>query len=78
MRNLILAGALGLALAACTSGARVDSTSTDGVTLLYPEGDRAEAERLAIAECQKYNKRARVRSVSDRSSEKFAIYDCIT
>ena len=68
--------ATALALAACANYARVDSTSTDGVTVLYPEGSSARAEALAQDECRKYGKRAALRSTHDRSSEKLGIYDC--
>ena len=71
--------ALGFALVACSSSeARIESSSPDAVTVLYPVEDRAAAEKLATDECAKYNKRARSRSTTDRSNEKHAIFDCIT
>jgi hypothetical protein len=74
----LLVAALGLALAACTGPtARLNSTSPDAVTVLYPEGDRDKAEKIAADECAKYNKRARARSTTDRSQEKLAIFDCV-
>ena len=77
MKHTILAVALGLALAACASGPRLESTHPVAVTELYPEGERAAAEKIAVDEGAKYNKRARIRTTTDRSSEKFSIFDCI-
>jgi len=76
MRLPIRAATLALALAACANYARVESTSTDGVTVAYPEGSASAAESLANDECRKYGKRAALRSVHANSSEKMGIYDC--
>ena len=76
MRFPSVAATLALAVAACANYARVESTSTDGVTVMYPEGSSVAAESLAQDECRKYGKRAALRSTHDRSSEKLGIYDC--
>ena len=76
MRLSLIAAAAALSLAACANYARVDSTSPDGVTVMYPEGSSARAESLAQDECRKYGKRAALRTVHDNSNEKMGIYDC--
>jgi len=74
MRALALAAVF--LLAACANYARVESTSTDGVTVMYPEGSQARAAQLAEDECRKYGKRASLRSTHANSNEKLGIFDC--
>ena len=79
MRLTIIAVALALAACGSSNIPRLDSTSPDAVTVIYPEGERAAAEKLAADECAKYNnKRSRARSTTDRSNEKLAIFDCVS
>ena len=74
MRALALAAVF--LLAACANYARVESTSTDGVTVMYPEGSQARAAQLAEDECRKYGKRSSLRSTHTNSNEKLSIFDC--
>ena len=74
MRVTLLAAAL--VLAACSNYARVESSSTDGVTVMYPEGSQGRAAELAADECRKYGKRSALRSTHENSNEKYGIYDC--
>lgn len=78
MRLILLAAALTV-VAACSSDPRVRSSTTDGVTVSYANGDQPSADARAAQECNRYGKRARLRNVRDDSDGwKMAIYDCIT
>ena len=74
MRALALASIF--LLAASANYARVESSSTDGVTVMYPEGSQQRAAALAEDECRRYGKRASLRSVHTNSNEKLGIFDC--
>ena len=77
MRFLVLALAVGLA--ACASEPRVASSTTDAITVVYPNGSQGTADQRAVQECNRYAKRAKLRNVRDDSDGwKMAIYDCVT
>jgi hypothetical protein len=66
----------------CRRGAdrevRVESTTTDAVTVSYFEGESSAAEAKAREECNKYGKRARFRNTQSGSTgERLGIYDCL-
>ena len=68
----------GIALAACAREVRVESSTTDVVTVKYFEGESSAAEAKAREECNKYGKRARFRNTSSGSTgERVGIYDCL-
>jgi hypothetical protein len=69
---------LGAALAACAKEPRVESSTTDAVTVSYFEGESSAAEAKAREECSKYGKRARFRNTSSSSTgDRLGIYDCL-
>jgi hypothetical protein len=68
----------GAALIACSREVRVESTTTDAVTVSYFEGESSAAEAKAREECNKYGKRARFRNTQSGSTgERLGIYDCL-
>lgn len=68
----------GVALAACSMEPRVASSTTDVVTVKYFGDEYDAAERQAREECDRYAKRAKLRTVSSGSSgERMAIFDCV-
>jgi hypothetical protein len=78
MRYAILAVAAAGALAACSSGPRVESSTTDAVTVSYFEGQSGAAESKARDECSRYGKRARFRNTTGgNTGERLGIYDCL-
>lgn len=67
-----------LALAACSREPRVESSTTDVVTVKYFEGEQSVADAKAREECNKYGKRARFRNTSSSSTgDRLGIYDCL-
>lgn len=76
--RLILSAVALTALAACSSDPRVRSSTTDAVTIAYPDGHQRRADERASDECNRYGKRARLRNVRDDADGwKMAIYDCV-
>ena len=72
---LLLAG---MALVACAREVRVESSTTDAVTVSYFEGESSAAEAKAREECNKYGKRARFRNTQGGTTgERLGIYDCL-
>lgn len=77
MRYAIVIAAAGL-LAACSSGPRVESSTTDVVTVSYFEGQSSAAESKAREECARYGKRVRFRNTTGSGTgERLGIYDCL-
>jgi ABC-type glycerol-3-phosphate transport system substrate-binding protein len=77
MRTVILLAAA-VMLAACAGEPRVDSSTTDVVTVKYFEGNAGAAESKARDECNRYGKRARLRNTTGQGTgDRMAIYDCI-
>jgi hypothetical protein len=65
-------------LAACSSGPRVESSTTDVVTVSYFEGQGSSAEAKAREECNRYGKRTRFRTTTGgNTGERLGIYDCL-
>jgi hypothetical protein len=78
MRYAIFAAAAVGLLAACASGPRVESSTTDVVTVSYFEGQSSAAESKARDECNRYGKRARFRNTTGgNTGERLGIYDCL-
>ena len=78
MRFAIAAAAAAGLLAACSSGPRVESSTTDVVTVSYFEGQGSSAEAKAREECNRYGKRARFRNTTGgNTGERLGIYDCL-
>jgi hypothetical protein len=68
----------GVVLAACAREVRVESSTTDVVTVKYFEGESSAAEAKAREECNKYGKRARFRNTQGGTTgERLGIYDCL-
>lgn len=77
MRLVLVLLAVGL-LAACAREPRVESSTTDVVTVRFFEGNQDTASKKANDECGRYNKHARLRTVnSENTGERVAIYDCL-
>ncbi len=77
MRTAIVLAAAVLS-AACASGARVESSTPDVVTVHYFEGDADAAEAKARDECSRYGKRTRLRNTTgDGTGERMGIYECL-
>jgi hypothetical protein len=67
-----------LLVVACARETRVESSTTDAVTVSYFEGEQSAAEGKAREECNKYGKRARFRNTAASSTgDRLAIYDCL-
>lgn len=66
-------------LAACAGEPRVSSSTTDAVTVQYSGDASSAAAQKAADECARYNKRARLRNVTNEAntSGRMAIYDCV-
>ncbi len=78
MRHWIVAVAAAGLLAACSSGPRVESSTTDVVTVSYFEGQSGAAESKARDECARYGKRVRFRNTSSSGTgERLGIYECL-
>jgi hypothetical protein len=76
LRTLALAGLSTLALASCAGGMRVESASSDAVTIRHSVDRNADSE--ATTQCQNFGKKARLRSThSDSTTEQLSIYDCV-
>jgi outer membrane murein-binding lipoprotein Lpp len=62
----------------CSHEPRVESSTTDAVTVSYFEGQQSSADAKAREECSKYGKRARFRNTSSSSTgDRFGIYECL-
>ena len=78
MRFAIIGVAAAGLLAACSSAPKVESSTTDVVTVSYFEGQSGEAEAKARDECSRYGKRARFRNTTGgNTGERLGIYDCL-
>lgn len=78
MRYVIVAVAAAGLVSACASGPRVESSTTDVVTVSYFEGQSGAAESKARDECSRYGKRARFRNTTGgNTGERLGIYDCM-
>jgi hypothetical protein len=74
--TLALIGFASIALTACAGGLKVESASSDAVTIRH-SADR-DASAQATHECQNFGKKARLRSThSDATSDQLSIYDCV-
>ena len=78
LHTLALAGFAALALAACAGGSHVESASSDAVTVRHSVDSGSDAGSQALTECQKFGKKARLRSThSDSTTDQLSIYDCV-
>lgn len=78
MRYMIFTVAAAGLLVACSSGPRVESSTTDTVTVSYFEGQSGAAEAKARDECSRYGKRARFRNTTGgNTGDRLGIYDCL-
>jgi ABC-type glycerol-3-phosphate transport system substrate-binding protein len=76
LRTLAMTGFAALALASCAGGMRVESASSDAVTIRHSPDRDASAQ--ALRECQNFGKKARLRSNhSDATTDQLSIYDCV-
>jgi hypothetical protein len=76
--RIVLVFLAGAVLAACAREPRVESSTTDVVTVSYFEGESDAAAAKAREECNRYGKRARFRNTSGGSTgERLGIYDCL-
>jgi hypothetical protein len=76
--TLALISFASLALASCAGGSRVESASSDAVTVRHSVDSGSDASSQATRECQNFGKKARLRSThSDSTSSQVSIYDCV-
>lgn len=65
-------------LAACAREPRVQSSTTDVVTVRFFEGEQDAADKKASDECARYNKHSRLRTINtENTGDRVAIYDCL-
>ena len=78
LRLIALAGLSAAALAGCHGQMQVVSANSDAVTIRHTPDAGGAAERQALAECQRYGKKERLRSThSESTNESFTIWDCV-
>ena len=65
-------------LAGCAGGMNVESANSDTVTIRHSPDRGGDAEDKANSECDKFGKKAHLRSQhSDSRNESLAIFDCV-
>lgn len=77
-KKFLFAALATVSLAACAGGMNVESASSDSVTIRNSPDRAGDAATQANSECDKFGKKARLRSThSESANNNLTIFDCI-